>query len=69
MEKITKQDAGLKVVGATKRQASSTLTIKALARTVRQIESLKMATPEEIKQLKSLNNTIVERWIGGNLNL
>lgn len=35
---------------------------------IQKLEKLKMATEEELKQLKAIHHKVVERWIGGNLN-
>lgn len=49
------------------RKASSLYTLKSLKANIRKAETLKMATPEEIKQLETIHEKLTQRWIGGNL--
>lgn len=55
--------------GKAERKPSTSYAIKQLQGTIRKIQALKMATEEELKQLKKINNEIVNRWIGSNLEL
>jgi len=45
------------------RKASSSYTIKSLKGNIKKLETLKMATPEELITLKTLHKAITERWI------
>lgn len=51
------------------RQASASYTIKSFRENIRKMEKLKMMTANELAEIKTLYKTIVERWIGGNLNM
>lgn len=51
------------------RQASASYTVKSFRENIRKMEKLKMVTPTELAEIKMLYKAVVERWIGGNLNL
>lgn len=54
---------------AVERNPSSTYTIKSLAGNIKKLEKLKMCNKEELDQIKKIHRTILEHWIGGNLEL
>lgn len=51
------------------RLPSATQTIQSQGRNIRNMEKLKMATAEELVTMKTIHNTIVQRWLGGKLEL
>ena len=48
---------------------SPSVCLKTMAQTIRRMDKLKMITPEELETMKQIQNTLVNRWIGGSLNL
>ena len=46
------------------RNPSSSYTVKQMGENIKKLEKLKMCTQDELKQLKTLHKTIVQRWIG-----
>lgn len=55
---------GTKTVPEKERNPSATYTLKSLKLVIQKLEKLKMANAAEIKQLKGLQKTLVNRWIG-----
>ena len=53
----------------TERKASASYTIKSLKGNIKKFEDLKMATPEELAQLKKVHKAIAERWISIEMGL
>ena len=68
METDKKAETAKKTDTPQERQASATYTMKSLRGNIQKLENLKMATKEELAELKKHYETIVKRWIGGNLN-